>query len=238
MFLPLHDSAPLRVIRFQLVTGLIILANVLVFLFVRYGASPVEAARIPLSFGAIPAVLTDRAQLGGALQVVPEQLTVLTYMFLHGGWLHLIGNMAFMWVFADNVEDGFGHAGFVLFYLACGVAAALAHVAMSASSQTPLIGASGAVAGVLAAYMLLFPRSRVLVLLFMRIPLRLSALWVLAGWFIFQVVSALLSTPGSGGVAWWAHIGGFIAGFVFTLLLRPFLLRRLSSGTRHLADRT
>ncbi len=235
MFLPLHDSAPLRVIRFQLVTGLIILVNVLVFLFVRYGASPVEAARIPLSFGAIPAVLTDRAQLGATLQVIPEQLTVVTYMFLHGGWLHLIGNMAFMWVFADNVEDGFGHAGFVLFYLACGVAAALAHVAMSASSQMPLIGASGAVAGVLAAYLLLFPQSRVLVLLFMRIPLRLSALWVLAGWFVFQVVSALLTTPGKGGVAWWAHIGGFAAGFVFTLLLRPLLLRRLAAGTRHLA---
>ncbi len=234
MFLPLHDSAPLRVIRFQLVTGLLILANVCVFLAVRYGISPVEAARIPLSFGAIPAVLTDRAQLGAALQVIPEQLTVVTYMFLHAGWLHLIGNMAFMWVFADNVEDGFGHVGFVLFYLACGIAAALAHVAMSASSQVPLIGASGAVAGVLAAYLLLFPQSRVLVLMFMRIPLRLSALWVLAGWFVFQVISALAATPGEGGVAWWAHIGGFMAGLVLTLPLRPFLLRRLAAGTRHL----
>ncbi len=235
MFLPLHDSAPLRVIRFQLVTGLIILTNVLIFLAVRYGTSPVEAVRIPLSFGAIPAVLTDRAQLGAALQVIPEQLTVFTYMFLHGGWMHLIGNMAFMWVFADNVEDGFGHAGFLLFYLACGVAAALVHVAMSVSSQVPLIGASGAVAGVLAAYMLLFPRSQVLILLFMRIPLRLSALWVLAAWFVFQVISALLATPGKGGVAWWAHVGGFAAGLVLTLLLRPFLLRRLAAGTRHLA---
>ncbi len=234
MFLPLHDSAPLRVIRFQLVTGLIILANVLVFLAVRYGTSPVEAARIPLSFGAIPAVLTDRVQLGATLQVIPEQLTVVTYMFLHGGWLHLIGNMAFMWVFADNVEDGFGHAGFVLFYLVCGVAAALAHVAMSASSQVPLIGASGAVAGVLAAYMLLFPQSRVLVLLFMRIPVRLTAFWILTGWFVFQVISALAATPGKGGVAWWAHVGGFMTGFVLTLILRPFLLRRLAAGERHL----
>ncbi len=235
MFLPLHDSAPLRVIRFQLVTGLIILANVLVFLYVQYGTPALEAARIPLSFGAIPAVLTDRAQLGAALQVIPEQLTVFTYMFLHGGWMHLIGNMAFMWVFADNVEDGFGHVGFVLFYLACGVAAALTHVAMSATSQVPLIGASGAVAGVLAAYMLLFPQSRILVLLFMRIPLRLSALWVLAGWFVFQVISALAATPGKSGVAWWAHVGGFAAGLVLTLLLRPFLLRRLAAGKRHLA---
>ncbi len=233
MFLPLHDSAPLRVIRFQLVTGLIILINVLVFLYMQYGTPALEAARIPLSFGAIPAVLTDRAQLQGALQVIPEHLTVVTYMFLHGGWLHLLGNMAFLWVFADNVEDGFGHAGFVAFYLACGVAAALAHVAMSASSQVPLIGASGAVAGVLAAYMLLFPQSRVLILLFMRIPLRLSALWVLAGWFVFQVISALASTPGKGGVAWWAHIGGFAAGFILTLLLRPVLLRRLAAGRRN-----
>ena len=230
MFIPLNDSAPLKVIRFQFVTGALILLNVFVFLYTKYAVTPVQAAMIPLSYGAIPAVITDNAVLQGKLAVIPPEATLLSYMFLHGGWMHLIGNMLFLWVFADNVEDGFGHAGFVLFYLVCGVVAGLAHVALSPHSQLPLVGASGAVAGVLASYLLLFPRSRVLILLFGRIPLRLSALWVLAGWFVMQIFFALTATASkSGGTAWWAHIGGFIAGLLITLPLRPMLARRLRS---------
>ncbi len=231
MFLPLHDTAPLRAIRFQVVTAALVLLNVVIFLFTHYGVSTARAAMIPLSFGAIPAVLTDQARLSAALQVVPEGATLLTYMFLHGGWMHLIGNMAFLWVFADNVEDGFGHFGFILFYLLCGLAAAALHVFMAPASQAPLIGASGAVAGVLAAYLLLFPSSRVLILLFMRIPLRLSAFWVLGGWIAWQAGAIALGGKGSG-VAWWAHVGGFAAGAALTIALRPYILRRMRGHGR------
>ncbi len=230
MFLPLHDSAPLRVIRFQLVTGALVLLNVGTFLYTHYALPPAQAEHIPLSFGAIPAILTDRAELSAALRVVPEGATLITYMFLHGGWMHLIGNMAFLWVFADNVEDGFGHFGFILFYLACGVAAVGAHVLFSPASRTPLIGASGAVAGVLGAYLLLFPRSRVWILLLMRIPLRISALWVLAGWLGLQVLYAVTSIGQGAPVAFRAHIGGFLAGFALTLLLRGRIMRRLEGA--------
>ena len=112
-------------------------------------------------------------------------------MFLHAGWLHLISNMLFLWVFADNVEDAFGYFAFVLFYLLCGIAGALAHVLMSPDSPAPLIGASGAVSGVIGAYALLYPKARVWILLFFRIPLRISAIWVLGGWFLLQIFSVL-----------------------------------------------
>ena len=233
MFLPLHDSAPLRVIRYQAVTVALVVVNVAVFLVLRYGVDGATAQATAFSLGAVPAVITARAALDPALQTVPEVATLFTYMFLHAGWLHLLGNMAFLWVFADNVEDGYGHLGFIVFYLACGVAAALAHAFMNPDSQLPLIGASGAVAGVLASYMLLFPRSRVWVLLFMRIPVRLSALWALAGWIGFQVLSALLAGEAvAGGVAWWAHIGGFAAGLLITVMMRRHLLRRLGGRAR------
>ena len=227
MFLPLHDSAPLRVIRFQFVTGVIIMLNVAVFLISHYVVSPAEVKQIPLSFGAIPAVITDRAELAAALHVIPEKATLFTYMFLHGGWMHLIGNMLFMWVFADNVEDGFGHLGFIVFYFVCGLAAVAAHIALSPGSQAPIIGASGAVAGVLGAYILLFPRSRVIFLLFMRFPLRLAAVWVLAAWLGFQLFMIYSGGGAAGHVALWAHVGGFAAGFLITLVLRGRILRRL-----------
>jgi len=230
MFLPLHDSAPLKVIRFQAVTGAIIILNAAIFLFTHYGVSAAEVKSIPLSFGAIPAVITDKAQLAATLQIIPESATLVTYMFLHGGWMHLIGNMAFMWVFADNVEDGFGHLGFMLFYLVCGLAAVAVHILFSPASQTPIIGASGAVAGVLGAYILLFPRSRVLVLLLMRIPLRLPAALVLAAWLGFQIFSIYTSGPNGGHVALWAHVGGFATGLLITLALRAPILKRLARG--------
>jgi membrane associated rhomboid family serine protease len=229
MFLPLHDNAPLRVIRFQTVTAALVVINVAVFLVLRYGMPPETAQAAALALGTVPAVITARAELASGLQLVPEVATLFTYMFLHAGWLHLIGNMAFLWVFADNVEDGFGHLGFIVFFLACGVGAGLTHAFMLPDSRLPLVGASGAVAGVLASYMLLFPRSRVWVLLFMRIPVRLSALWALAGWIGFQVLAAFAGGEATaGGVAWWAHIGGFCTGLVITLMMRRRLIRRLS----------
>ena len=124
------------------------------------------------------------------------------------------------------MEDSFGHGGFLLFYLICGVAAALAHIATTPTSHAPLVGASGAVSGVMAAYLVLFPRARVWVLLFMKLPIRISALWALVGWFAFQVISLFFAQDGKVVVAWWAHIGGFLAGLVITMaLLKLFRAR-------------
>jgi membrane associated rhomboid family serine protease len=130
-------------------------------------------------------------------------------------------------VFADNVEDAFGYAGFLIFYLLCGICAALVHTVIDSASAAPLIGASGAVSGVLASYLLLYPKARVWILLFMRIPLRISAAWALGGWFALQLFSVILaSRDPETQVAWWAHIGGFLTGLILTFVLRSRLLVR------------
>ncbi len=221
MFIPLHDNTPLKVIRFQFVTIAIIAANVIVFLMTGAFQSDQFIGSVAASFGVVP---TDLTHFVTTPNPIPEPATLITYMFLHAGWMHLLSNMVFLWVFADNVEDAFGYVIFALFYLFCGVAGALVHVAVAPDSASPLIGASGAVSGVIAAYMLLYPKARVWILLFMRIPLRISAIWVLGGWFILQIVSAYLALGGEEQVAWWAHIGGFAAGLVLTLVLRSRLL--------------
>jgi membrane associated rhomboid family serine protease len=219
MFLPLHDDTPLRIIRFQFVTLAIILLNVAIFLV--YGAFTSEAvqANIANGFGLVPEYLLT----GHTIANLPEPLTLVTYLFLHGGWLHLIGNMLFLWVFADNVEDAYGYVGFIIFYLLCGIIGGLLHVFMAPHSQNPLIGASGAVSGVLAAYLVLYPRARVWILLFITVPVPLPAIWVLGGWFLLQVYSLAAAMPGDE-VAWWAHMGGFATGIVLTLALRTRLL--------------
>ena len=163
----------------------------------------------------------------GQLNPIAEPFTLVTYMFLHAGWIHLLSNMAFLWVFSDNVEDVFGHLGFGLFYILCGVAAALVHVAMQPNSHEPLIGASGAVSGVLAAYLLMFPHARIWIFLFVPLPFRIPAWVVLGGWIILQFFMLAQENPEAQQVAWWAHIGGFCMGLVYTLILRsPLLLRR------------
>jgi membrane associated rhomboid family serine protease len=224
MFVPLHDDTPLRVIRFQYMSGVIAVVNVAVLIYAQHFAAGEPA--IYFSFGAIPALLTDRADIDPALLAIPERLTLVTYMFLHGGWLHLLSNLLFLWVFADNVEDAYGHVGFVVFYLFCGVTAALAHIVIWPDSQVPLVGASGAVAGVLGSYLVLFPKARLWILLFMRLPLRISATWALLGWFGFQFIAAALPQE-DVQIAWWAHIGGFAVGFAITWVLRDRLRRRL-----------
>jgi membrane associated rhomboid family serine protease len=183
MFVPLHDDTPLKVIRFQFVTLSIIVGNVIIFLMTGAFQSDQMLAGIAASFGVVPSDLTHAASQSNPDSPIPEPLTFITYLFLHAGWLHLISNMLFLWVFADNVEDAFGYFAFALFYLLCGIAGALAHVMMSPDSDAPLIGASGAVSGVIGAYVLLYPKARVWILLFFRIPLRISAIWVLGGWF-------------------------------------------------------
>ena len=226
MFVPLHDDTPLKVIRFQFVTLSIIIGNVIIFLMTGAFQSDQVVAGVATSFGVVPSDLTHVSQ-NIPYSPIPEPLTFITYMFLHASWMHLISNMLFLWVFADNVEDAFGYVAFGLFYLLCGIAGAAAHVVMSPNSVAPLIGASGAVSGVIGAYVLLYPRARVWILLFFRIPLRISAIWVLGGWFLLQVFSMFMATNNSDAeVAWWAHIGGFAAGLAITLVLRSRLLIR------------
>ena len=229
MFIPLHDSTPLKVIRFQMVTVGIILANTV--LFITTGAFATDQALLAVAggFGLVPGEFTGALTNPVGYNPLPEPVTLITYQFLHASWMHLISNMLFLWVFADNIEDAFGYFAFVLFYLLCGIAGALAHVLMSPASTAPLIGASAAVSGVIGAYMLLYPRARVWILLFFRIPLRISAIWVLGGWFLLQIFSVLTTDQSAEvEVAWWAHIGGFVAGLAITFLLRSRLLVRTS----------
>ena len=227
MFVPLHDDTPLKVIRFQYVTLAIIAANVVIYLASGAFTSDQVIAALAAGYGIVPAELTGHIAPMPGTNPIPEPLTLITYMFLHGSWWHLISNMLFLWVFADNIEDAFGYVAFALFYLLCGVAAGLTHVLMAPASAAPLIGASGAVSGVIGGYALLYPRARVWILLFMRLPLRIGAVWVIGGWFLLQVASLFLASGGDVEVAWWAHIGGFIAGLAITFVLRSRLLIRI-----------
>ena len=224
MFTPLKDDNPLRTIRMQYVTGVIIIINVVIFLVTGPLRGEEALMLTSTGFGVVPTELLDLSRMGTpGLNPISEPLTLITYMFLHGGWMHLIGNMLFLWVFADNIEDAFGHVGFVFFYLITGVAGAILHVAMNSSSHDPLIGASGAVSGVLASYLLLYPKARVIGLLFMALPLQLPAYFVLGGWIALQVYHVFSAQVAGEAVAWWAHIGGFAAGLFITLLLRSRL---------------
>lgn len=229
MFIPLHDSTPLRVIRFQAVTLLIIALNVAMYLTTgAFTPEPVLAA-VASAWGVVPGELTGTLA-PAAYQPVPEPLTLITYQFLHGGWGHLLPNMLFLWVFADNIEDAYGHVAFALLYLTCGVVAGLAYVLTTPSSAAPLVGASGAVSGILGAYLVLFPKARVWILLFLRLPLRVGALWVLGGWFGLQVFSWWMDQGGAEtGVAWGAHVGGFLAGAAITWAIRRRLWMRLEA---------
>ncbi len=229
MFVPLHDNTPLKVIRFQYVTGALIIINVVAFLMTGAFTSEQTLWAVATGYGIVPVELLHVVDAGQFNNPVPEPLTLITYQFLHGGWMHLISNIAFLWVFADNIEDAFGHFGFLLFYLLCGIAAGLLHTFMQPDSGAPLIGASGAVSGVLAAYLLLYPKARIWILLFMRIPLPISAFWALSGWFALQLLSLFISSEDELQVAWWAHIGGFLAGLILTFVLRSRLLIRTSS---------
>jgi len=227
MFLPLTDKNPLQIISFQYVTVALIIFNVVTFFLYEIMLTEQVEMAANYAYGVIPAVLFDSRELGEHLQRVPNPFTLLTYQFFHGDWLHLLANMAFLWVFGDNVEDSLGHWRFLAFYLLSGVAAGLAFALMAPASTVPLIGASGSVAGVLAAYMLLHPKQQVWILLFMRIPVPIPAFWAILGWVAFQVYSLFSQSDGEEVVvAWWAHLGGFVAGIVLLLVLAPQYLRR------------
>jgi membrane associated rhomboid family serine protease len=219
MFVPLKDDNPLQLIRFQYVSLAFIALNVALFLLTGPLVGDEALMTMATGFGVVPLELFDATQRqASGFNPVSEPLTLISYMFLHGGWFHLLGNMAFLWVFADNVEDAFGHVGFAIFYLLCGVAAGLAHAVIMPDSINPLIGASGAMSGVMGSYLLLYPKARVWILLFMRIPLKIPAWIVLGGWVALQFISLGSADPEAQAVAWWAHIGGFAAGIMLTLV--------------------
>ncbi len=237
MFVPLYDANKLKTIRFQIVTVLIIITNVLVYAFLQGGLGVELNHVFTASFAVIPTEFMgghlpdDMAGVPQQLNV-PEPLTVITYMFLHASWLHLGGNMLFLWVFGDNVEDALGHGRFLLFYLLCGIAAGLLQIYLSPQPHSVLVGASGAVAGVIAGYLLLYPHVWVWVLVLGRLPLNLKAYWVILAWIAFQVsmTFAMYGDSAARNVAWWAHIGGFLAGLALVPLMRRPGVRLLSKS--------
>jgi membrane associated rhomboid family serine protease len=202
------------------VTWAIIAVCVLVFLW--QATLPEQAAQEAVYvFGMIPAVLFHTLQLPEDIAVVPAWATLVTSMFMHGGLMHLGGNMLYLWIFGDNVEIVLGRMRFLLFYLLCGAAAALTQAVLDPGSRLPLVGASGAISGVLGAYFLLFPRANVRVLMFPFGLVAVPALIVLGLWFLFQLFDGLRGPSGDGGVAFWAHVGGFVAGLALLPLLKP-----------------
>ncbi len=215
---PIRDHNPSG--RTPLVTIALIVINVVVFLAYFPALSDWDLQRFYMTWGIVPA----RVLTGDGIE------TVVTHMFLHGGWMHLAGNMLFLWIYGDNLEDEMGPVGFLVFYLVCGFAAAALQIAPEPGSQIPMVGASGAIAGVMGGYLLLFPRAKIDVLFIFVIFFRIFALpaWIILGiWLGLQVFSGLATPTGGGGVAYWAHVGGFIAGLVLTV---PIWLRRGGQG--------
>lgn len=229
---PYKDENPTELTPY--VTIGIIALNMLVWLFVEGMGSAGPLARAVCQYGLTPGELLRTVPVGTRVPLAPHVAcvvgqpnywNVVTSMFTHGGWLHVIGNMWFLWVFGNNIEDAMGHGRFVLFYLLCGVAAAGAQVALAPNSAVPMVGASGAISGVLGAYLLLYPRVRVHVLVFLGFfvtTIVLPAYLMLGYWALLQVAGGLPSLGGRdvGGVAYFAHIGGFLAGI---LLIRLFI---------------
>ena len=220
--IPLRDTIPTR--TFPWVTIALIGANILVFLHqINLGGE--RGAAFVAIFGAVPAQFTGAAP--HAAPVLPPGLTIPTSMFLHGGVLHLLGNMVFLWIFGNNVEDATGHLRFLFFYLVCGAVAAAAHILTHPASTVPMVGASGAISGVLGAYFLLFPHARIVTLVwlgFFAQTVQIPAFVFLGFWFLVQSLSWAVGGGEGGGVAFGAHVGGFIAGL---LLLVPFKRRRI-----------
>ena len=221
--IPISDDNPGR--RPPFITWAIVAGCVAGYVWqVSQPASTEDAAILKLAF--VPAALFDLNYVSQPGAISPY-LALLASLFLHGGLLHLGGNMLYLWIFGNNVEDAMGHARFVGFYLVSGVIASLTHAFMDPTSTVPLVGASGAISGVLAAYLLIYPRARVTVIVPLGIllyPMKISAFFVIGFWFLLQVLSAAMAAPGDPGVAWWAHVGGFGAGLLLTPILSRFPL--------------
>jgi len=234
---PLKDINPTS--RPPVVTVTLIIANVVVFLYELTLGGDLNG--FVAAWGVVPYEYTHMTDLVGRFPGVPVEhvqgpaflpLTLLTSMFIHGGFMHIFGNMLYLWIFGNNVEDLLGSLRFIFFYLGCGLVAGLAHIATNPASALPTVGASGAVAGVLGAYLVAYPRARVLTAVFIVIFVQLvevPAAFVLLFWFVLQALQGVASLRGAstGGVAWFAHIGGFVAGIVGVRLLAGRRLRAL-----------
>jgi len=219
--IPLKDENPSKTIPF--VNIFLVLVNISVFLYQNF-LMPGGASAQFYRLGCIPYEFTHFVDIDPRAPI-PVPFTILTAMFMHAGWIHLLSNMLFLWVFGDNVEDRVGHLRYLFFYIMCGISATLFHIFTNLNSQVPLVGASGAIAGVMGAYMFLFPKARIrtLIIWFIFIQMaRIPAFVILGYWILIQVLSGFVeSGSGTGsGVAWFAHIGGFVTGFILILSMR------------------
>ncbi len=219
--IPIKDENPTQIIPY--VTFGLIFINLAVYIY-QLTLDPRQEMYFVYHYGAVPALLTGQAQVNLQDTMIPWPLTLITSAFLHGGLFHLAGNMLYLWIFGNNIEDALGHVKFIVFYLVGGVLAGLAHVATNPASPLPMIGASGAIAAVLGAYLVLYPRANVVIMVFLFFIVQLvkvPAVVVLMVWFFLQIVG------GGEGVAWMAHVGGFVAGMLLIHLFnpRPVVLR-------------
>ncbi|HSB08046.1 MAG TPA: rhomboid family intramembrane serine protease [Blastocatellia bacterium] len=237
MLLPIGDDNQGRLTT-PYVVYIVIAINALVFLVFQQATAGEAGAEFTYAYSVVPYEITHNVDLVTPVRVPggplipqfpgpnPIWLTIFTSMFMHGGWMHILGNMLYLWIFGDNIEDNFGHAKFLIFYLVCGVAASFSQILADPNSPIPSLGASGAIAGVLGAYLIMFPRNRVRALLplgFLWTTVELPAVVVLGFWIVIQIFSQYTSSfegARGGGVAYMAHIGGFAAGLVLCLLLR------------------
>jgi membrane associated rhomboid family serine protease len=230
LFIPIRDDAP-TVRKPYLTVSLIVINSLIFFYSVSLGARGFQLFTI--QFGYIPIEFVSGIELTPELSA-STYLTPFTSMFMHGGWLHLIGNMLFLWIYGNNIEDYFGPVKFLLFYIVSGLAAIALYTLFGPSSQVPLVGASGAIAGVMGAYMVLHPRARitVLVIFFFIQFVVLPAKVVLGIWFVYQLLMSMIGSSTGGGVAWMAHVGGFVFGWVLLKLLTRGRHPRASGGQR------
>ena len=230
--IPLKDDNPTH--STPIITYIIIGICVVVFLL-ELSSPYYKTGAIFYSWGVIPASLIHGVPIPDEIYRVPPTATLITSMFMHGGFMHLIGNMLYMWIFADNIEDEIGKVKFIIFYLLSGIAAALTQVFLNTESMIPMVGASGAIGGVLGAYIVNHPRAKVLVLIplgFFSQIVKIPAIFVLGIWFILQFVNSAFTSSAGGGVAYGAHIGGFVFGAVAILFFNRGVKRKAVRKTR------
>ena len=227
-FFPISDENVTK--KKPIISWIILICCVLIFIYQKYSGYHFEQ-KIILTFGMIPSVLFKIKQLPHELAIVSSYMTLVSSMFLHGGWMHLIGNMIYLYIFGDNIEDELGKIKFIIFYIICGIFAGLSQALIDINSEIPMIGASGAISGILGAYLILFPKKEIKVFfwffIFIKI-FRIPAMYVIGCWIFIQFFS--LNNSEESNVAYVAHIGGFIAGIIFILILR----KKISKQTKRL----
>ena len=225
--IPLKDENPTEIT--PLVTMLLLAANLVVWVMIQGSGSPEALEASVLDYGVIPCTVTGSCPSGGA-----GWLGIVTSMFMHGSWEHIIGNMVFLWVFGNNIEDSMGHSRFLLFYLLCGFAATAAHIVLQPGSAVPAVGASGAISGIMGAYIVLYPNVHVLTWFPPFFMFSLRAFFLLGYWFFIQLTMGVVTfgpeMGEQGGVAVWAHVGGFVAGVA---LIKLFEKKELTYAKSH-----